>query len=186
MIIGLTGRAGVGKDTVGAYLVENFPGLTISGSFAWPIKAALSTMFPSVDFDDRATKEIPQSALGDKSPRFLAQTLGTEWGRNLIHPDIWILSALSRLSGLPHDHLVFTDVRFNNEAEWIISNGGEIWRIVRDSTPDVEDHPSEHGILLDFISRTVYNNGSIAELYSTLDDIIQGYQPESVPAVPAP
>lgn len=186
MIIGLTGRAGVGKDTVGAYLIEHLPELTISGSFAWPIKAALSIMFPSVSFTDRATKETPHELLGGNSPRRLAQTLGTEWGRELIDPNIWVLSLISRLATLPHDNLIITDVRFNNEAEWIISNGGEVWRIVRDSVPDIEDHPSEHGILLDFISKTVYNNGSIAELYSTLDDIIQGYQPESVPAVPAP
>src|SRR5690348_6899955 len=95
-LIGLTGKAGSGKDTIADRLVVN-KGFT-KLAFAAPMKEALNKLFgfdPS-DWYDREWKETPLPGIG-KSPRQLAQTLGTEWGRDTINPNLWILLAQRRM-----------------------------------------------------------------------------------------
>ncbi|SDW38102.1 hypothetical protein [Nitrosomonas communis] len=63
-------------------------------------------------FNDRDLKEKPHDDLLGKSPRDVMQSFGVEWGRKLIHPDIWV----KRVENLI-DHylrLVLSDVRFDN------------------------------------------------------------------------
>jgi hypothetical protein len=43
-------------------------------------------------FFDRQLKETPLPVIG-KSPREIMQTLGTEWGRRLVNPDLWVCLA---------------------------------------------------------------------------------------------
>lgn len=172
-LIGLTGRAGVGKDTVGAILSRNH-GFTLT-SFAGPIKGALNAMhgWNSGHWEDRAWKERVLPELG-VSPRRLAQTFGTEWARDLIHKDYWLLLAKERWSnyqltakhtGGQYPGLVITDVRFDNEADWIRSAGGTIVRIERDDVPPVAAHQSESGVTPHCNSDAILpNNGSISAL----------------------
>ena len=164
MIVGLTGKAGTGKDTAGAALVAklNFTRM----AFADPIKEALNAMFgwPPANWDDREWKEHPLTGL-DISPRRLAQTLGTEWGRNLNH-SFWIVAAESRITQRlsTSTRYVFTDVRFNNEAEWIQSQGGLVVELRRDGINAVEGHASENGVHPSLIDFTLFNNESVAAI----------------------
>ena len=62
--------------------------------------------------------------------------------------------------------IVITDVRFDNEATWIQSLGGEVWRVER---PGIEQnsHVSEEPISDHLVSRTINNAGdqyALAEL----------------------
>src|SRR5687768_3384285 len=116
-IIGITGRAGSGKDTVADYLVERHGFVKIA--FADPIKQMLRQL--GVDCTDRSSKEQPHPIYG-KSPRQMAQYLGTEWMRNLIHPNGWVLAAQARVKTITHltsleevpsvHGIVISDVRF--------------------------------------------------------------------------
>jgi hypothetical protein len=62
--------------------------------------------------------------------RHWLQTLGTEWGRRCIHPDIWVNEAMSSArfaAGAGRaDVVIMPDVRFENEAEAVIEAGGKI------------------------------------------------------------
>ncbi len=85
-IIGLHGLARSGKDTLASYLVEHHGFVRIG--LADPLRKFVSdiTGIPLEDLMDGPTKETPLEWLNNKSPRVLMQTLGTEWGRELIGP----------------------------------------------------------------------------------------------------
>ena len=166
MIIGLTGKAGSGKDTVGNLLmVDGFA----KYSFAMPIKNAINAIFGwEMDWwEDREFKEthIPNI---NASPRKLAQTMGTEWGRNIIHPDLWLMIGEIAVCNCLRDdmNLVITDVRFDNEAEMIRLHGGVIVHIERPDVEPVEDHSSEAGIKYCEGDFTLINDG-------TMDDLVE-------------
>jgi hypothetical protein len=136
-------------------------------AFADPLYECVSkiTGLPVDRLKDRDVKETVIPWLG-KSPRQLLQTLGTEWGRGTIHPEIWIRIAMDRASR--HANVVVTDVRFDNEAQAIVDAGGEVWRVARPGwrclADDAASHPSEAGVSDHLIARIVDNSGSLDDL----------------------
>jgi len=174
MIIGLTGRAGTGKDTAALHL-EREHGF-ISLAFADPLRAMLSALLPytpvsSFAMHDRAQKEMPQPFLGGASVRRCLQTLGTEWGRELIDGGLWINICRHRIETIG-GRIVVTDVRFDNEAQMIRELGGHIVNITREQARPVENHTSEAGITDRLIDYHVDNSGLIGELYHQLDTMM--------------
>ncbi len=70
------------------------------------------------------------------------QTLGTEWGRNLIGDNFWVELAMSK--ALSSQRAVITDVRFPNEVEAVQNHGGVVVGISADWIVPVEgEHESE-------------------------------------------
>ena len=174
MLIGIAGKAGCGKDTAADYLVEAFGFL--KESFANPIKQMINIMlgFDPDDisnWEDRAWKEtiIPEF---NASPRKLAQTLGTDWGRDMIHDQIWVAVMQRRL--LPEANIVIPDVRFHNEATMIRELGGTIVHITRDNLDGVIPHRSESGFPHSFEDIYLDNNGTVEELEDSLHAFIVG------------
>lgn len=165
-LIAITGKAGCGKDTLGAYLMKEHG--YAKYNFAKPLYDAVNTMFGwhIAQWADREWKERVIPELG-ASPRRLLQTMGTEWGRELINPDIWVY-----LAGQAWTHhcrvydppaLVITDLRFDNEAEWVLQEGGTIVEVVRPAARDIKEaaHPSELGIARGFERVVVHNDSDI-------------------------
>lgn len=150
-IVGLTGLAGSGKDTAARFLSEALEARgrrTRLMAFADPIRQALLSMgVPSSYIYDRDLKELEVPGFG-ASYRKLAQTLGTEWGREMIGADIWLRVLETRLMGLHRkpDVLLITDVRMQNEADWIRNHGGMIVRVERQGLTGVRPHLSEAGL----------------------------------------
>lgn len=160
MLIGLTGKAGAGKDSV-ADILEREAGFR-RYALAQPIKDALCAMLrtPEHVLFARERKELPLEKLGI-SPRRLAQTLGTEWGRAL-RSDFWLALA-ERHVDLSAD-TVITDIRFPDEAEWILSQGGFVVKVIRYGVKAVEAHASEAGIPLDLVQSRILNIGTLQDL----------------------
>lgn len=143
-LIGLTGRKFAGKTTVAKTLTPEF----VQVSFAEPIRQMLYAI--GVTEVEMADKETVIPRFG-KSPRYMMQTLGTEWGRDLINPDIWINLAKAKIEELntkfPLLNVVVDDIRFDDEAEMIRSLGGAIWEVICTSSVPLGDaHRSESGI----------------------------------------
>lgn len=165
MLIGLCGPAGCGKTTV-AEALRDQRGFEVI-SFADPLYAAVSAITGlSVDeLKDRGVKERPLPGIG-KSPRFLLQTLGTEWGRTLVSKTLWIDLAMARAEKA--EHAVIADVRFNNEAEAIRDRGGKVFYISRPGWQCLEAkaffHPSEQGIGMTLIDGYIENDGTVDQL----------------------
>lgn len=169
LLIGLHGLARTGKDTVARYLAAHYA--LLSYAFADPLKQALAQMFNLTEAQlEGAAKEQNIEWLG-KSPRQLMQLLGTEWGRHLVHPDLWLLLAEQNISNhlsidqARYSGVVVRDVRFENEATWLRKQGGSVVHILRSEAPSVASHSSESGLMIhdnDFVLR---NEGSLDELY---------------------
>jgi len=160
-IIGLAGLARSGKDTVASLLLQErffFPFVTTS--FALPMKEMIYAGLGLKDKeDDKALK------LYGRSYRHIAQTLGTEWGRKCIHPDLWLKIAEHRCKGL---NTIITDVRFENEAEFVRANGILV-HIDRHDQKYIEEsfHESESGIAVKHGDFKILNHGTLDDLRVT-------------------
>jgi hypothetical protein len=175
MLIGFTGRKGAGKDTAAAVLVSR--GFELL-KFAGPLKAMLRTLLEVQGADAETIermiegdlKEVPSSYLGGRSPRHAMQTLGTQWGREQINGEFWVQAAVA--AARQHDHVVFADIRFPNEAAAIREAGGRVFRITRPSMVDDDAHVSERlidelevdGELLNDFSNVAAFQAHVAEL----------------------
>ncbi len=169
-VIGLTGAAGSGKDTVRGMLeAHGYIGI----AFADPMRAMLAELLehaglPEAWLTDRQRKEEPIPWLG-LSYRQMAQTLGTEWGRAL-HPDFWLRIASMRMGSYGEGaRFVISDVRFANEAKLVRDLGGVIWRIVRPGIKAVRAHVSETELGSIEVDVLVNNHGTIAQLQVEVD-----------------
>jgi len=132
MIIGISGKLGTGKD----YIVKNYiepyfsnMGLkTLIVAFAdhFKVNAAAQAGLPIETMYNNKTPEI----------RKMLQKTGTEDGRNVFGPDIWIntLEKWVQLRVIRDNVNVFivTDCRFKNELEWVKSKG----HVLRIFAPD--------------------------------------------------
>ncbi len=171
-LIGIAGRARSGKDTVANFIIAAIGGYQYS--FADPIRAMIAAL--GVDMSDpywQARKEEPIPALG-VSPRRMMQTLGTEWGRQLINPDLWLIMAHQRLL-LNGPGMVIADVRFDNEAAWVRKHGGRIIHVIRPDTKAVEPHVSEGGVEMQDSDVMLLNNGTLEELQLSVRKLLRVY-----------
>lgn len=150
-IVAITGAAGSGKSRLSQALQGQF-GYTPM-SFSAGLKKMIYTLpeMQEANFVDRDWKERIHPLYG-KSPREMMQTLGTEWGRNLIHPDIWVKISAARveakwLMNKALDCFVFDDLRFESEATWVRSLNGLVVHVDRFDNPHcVRAHESENGV----------------------------------------
>lgn len=153
-LIGLIGRKGSGKDTAAEALEAlGFQNVKFAGALKEMLGVFLA--YQGADADtirrmiDGDLKEVETPLFGGKTPRHAMQTLGTEWGRKLIHPDIWLRASMAK--AILGDSVI-TDVRFPNEAEAVTKAGGAVVRIIAEGRTVFEggvgeDHPSE--VLMD-------------------------------------
>lgn len=164
-----------GKSTVADYLIQKYGFVRVS--FASALKNMVRTLLFSAGLSDEQVeyfmnggKETAIDNLGGKSVRFLTQTIGTEWGRNLVSPSLWSDLVL-KSSALP-ELVIIDDMRFPNEYDDIRAAGGQVWRISRPGTDPTNDHPSE-GLLegLEF-DEEIINDGTVAELLLKADEAL--------------
>jgi hypothetical protein len=173
LIIGLTGKKGCGKSTAAKSITptQNFD-VIVSESFARPLKAMVGSLLYEFEIDtiSASDKDALLPDIGCNL-RHLYQTLGTEWGRTFIDPDLWINSMVVRLRPF-YSHtsalIVIDDVRFENEADYIRRKGGVIVHIERTGLISNDDHASENGI--------TFQDGDIKLVNSNLDDFTYQFQ----------
>jgi len=154
LIIGLCGPQHAGKSSIAKEAVHILTGRGISArtlSFADPLRSMLTALLLSSGMDpaqaahaltDQTAKETPLAMFGGKTPRYALQTLGTDWGRALISPDLWVNIAMQNIAANPSDVVILDDVRFDREIEIILTRAGSIVEISRIGTAYSEVHLS--------------------------------------------
>ena len=169
MLIGISGKAQSGKDTLGKFLCDEYR--CVHYYFAKPLKEGAKHMFNLSD-EQIENKEQAIEPWGI-SPRKIYQLLGTEVGRG-IDPNVWVKNAEMFVKQHAGFTVVITDVRFDNEALWIHNRGGVVINIVRDQADIKENkHSSEGGLKPDNIDFTIYNNGTIEDM---CNEVVYGIQ----------
>ena len=103
-------------------------------------------------------------------------TLGTEWGRNMIHPDLWVKALEWEIRGLVEQgikHFVIDDLRFHNEVNWFRTIPEYI--IVKLERQGLEQLTHQSEVEIDTIDADfhIYNNKDKQYLYKTLDSILE-------------
>jgi hypothetical protein len=183
LIIGLTGYAGAGKDTVammmGQEAAQREWGVAKGFAFAEPIRRMLRALgVPQEYMTQRELKEIPVPGFG-YSYRQLAQTLGTEWAREHHGEDFWTKATAVEVANAECDYALITDVRFPNEAAWVRSMSGKIVRITRPDVARVNPHASERYVQEIEPDAVIFNAGTLpmlrADAALTLSRFIRHY-----------
>ncbi len=153
VLIGVQGAMGAGKSTIRWTLVNSMGFKIIS--MADPLKAALMAMGATKSEVYGEDKAKPNELWGDRTNRYAMQTLGTEWGRQIIHPDIWVECVRRKIDTMYQKFLlnsprgtrpkattllriVIDDVRFPNEADMVHQFGGDVWTVRRSSVEYAE------------------------------------------------
>lgn len=154
MLIGLCGYAGSGKDEAAKALVEQgWQRVAFADAvraFAFAINPIIDTVGEGPFKINVGLKSVLQNCgwtEAKKHPevRRLLQAIGTEGGREIVDPDVWVTVAQKkwRLAMENGFSAIVTDVRFPNEVAAIREDGGQLWRIVRPGVGPVNGHCSE-------------------------------------------
>ena len=167
--IGILGKAGTGKNST-AKIIKNIYATQLDKkinskiiAFADPIKEIVLTMFPEADKQCLFGSSKLRSNIIDKkyldsnnNPLTYRQALidiGTKLGRSY-NSNIWINNFDSRFKKLNSDLVIVSDVRFENEIEYLIENGFYIIKLIRNNDLNI-NHSTEKD--QDNISETKFN-----------------------------
>jgi hypothetical protein len=168
-VLGLSGWARSGKDTIADYLVD-VEGYT-KVSFAQPMKEAMYRLNPRITVNEVVNTALRVGidvygwdGLKERSPdiRGLLQRFGTEIGREMFGENFWVDYALNSIED--GSKVVFSDVRFPNEADAIRQLGGKVYRVERQGVEAANDHISEHALDKYKFDGIINNNGTIQGL----------------------
>lgn len=176
-VIGLAGRtpegvAGAGKDTV-AEMIQKETGYLNYG-LADPLYAMVKAGFmidgKTEEWQNRERKKSKidwlSSDENEVSLRYLLETLGTEWGRDMVCKDLWLRIAFQVIKKEERG-VIIRDIRFQNEVDWLDSVGGILVHIIRPnyvSKDASKNHVSNQ--LLDIREKdvTIMNDSSLEVL----------------------
>lgn len=186
LLVGICGKVGSGKTTAARYLVANYGFL--SHAMADPLKSACGALFGLSTFQLEYFKEEKDPFWG-VSPRYILQRFGTEIIRDQLAaklPELGLTESLfiTLARRLVHDTrksvnipLVFSDIRFGDEAEFITSEGGILIRLCRDEeeVKSSDVHSSERQDFHSDEMININNTKSLAELYREIDQIMKRF-----------
>jgi len=196
MIIGISGKARSGKDTFAEMLATAlnkgaYPPYVMM-AFANELKLRCQAAFDLTweqlwgddkeKYDQRYPKYrgIPPYCLGNRDDgkglevmeerkHWTAREIMQDYGAfyRSIDNEFWVKNLFRVLEDKEYTNVIITDVRYTNEANYILDNGGYVIRVERENKDTVhnEQHPSE--IELDEYNRfdfTIVNNWTLDHL----------------------
>jgi hypothetical protein len=186
-MIGFLAKRKCGKDTACDYISFRH-GHTKRG-FSDPLKLGIQQWFQFSDYQLYTKKKDEIDINWGVSPREVYQFVGTDVVRDIfpnillprIGPDFWVKSAdiwYERKMDEHHGNVVWCDVRFQNEVDYILSKGGEVYKIERPCL-DIQDKDSVDGHISELGQDSIknytgilMNDGSLEDFYVKLDNIL--------------
>lgn len=174
MIIGFTGNAGSGKDTAADYVARKIGATKLA--FADKVREMLAIEDGIVGIEDGQLVRYSE-AVGkygyDRAKRKYPEirrkmnAIATEIVRNTIDEDYFVNDTMLRANGSAD--YVISDARFDNEKA-AVQQRGVVIRVIRDDN-EILNYESEN-LTDNHIDFTVYNNGTIEDLWRSLDIVL--------------
>lgn len=211
LLIGCTREQLEDQDFKNTPLGEHWGAYEITSNHASWINIEAKRVFYTIKdayvwIDTLVHIENPRLHFGVKeirlTPRLLLQLIGTECGRNIIHPNIWINALFAEYKPIRGFHerdkskydsypnWIITDTRFPNELEAIKTREGISIRVNRKKVESViemmkpysdflnygiplpEEHPSETSLDNAEFDYVIDNDGTIEELIEKVKEFL--------------
>jgi hypothetical protein len=158
LLIGLVGKKRAGKDSFASILVEKYCYKRLA--FADPIKHVCRHLF---DFNEDQLNGDAKEIVDERwciAPREAFQIVGTDFVRHHLNEDHFIKLLDGKRSQISTP-VVISDVRFPNEAAYVLKHGGILVKIERNIIHE-DAHVSEavDTIRCDY---TIENNGNLEQ-----------------------
>lgn len=182
MLIGIGHNYQVGKDTAGTAICRdlNYRKVAFADKlreFAMKIDPLVTTSAQSVNIGiGRGRLAWAIQGLGYEEAkrtypevRSLLQKMGVA-ARELFGSDFWVEQAMRGVNA--SDRVVFTDVRFPNEAEAIRDAGGILIKIVRPGYSG-DDHESERALDEFEWDHVISNDGDVTDLERRVIEVVR-------------
>ena len=198
MILGISGRIGSGKDTVGNII--QMLALTNDPTVNWEIKkyagklkeiACMLTGCTLEQLEDQDFKKLQIGPDWGMTYRELLQKLGTEAMRNGLHENVWVNALFADYNATGYNYTgcknkviqgeweypnwIITDMRFPNEFDAVKVRGGITIRVNRTNRwnkPQDIEHASETALDNHNFDYVIDNNGSISDLITKVREIL--------------
>lgn len=193
----LSGKKSSGKDTAAKNICsqhKNSEHLSLAEPLKQAAKSFLKIVYGCVITHEHMYGNLKEEPLYDRNGnpvlvkaisgeflvqgtfRHFAQTLGTEYGRNVLNIQIWTNAIFSRILASNSDVFAISDCRFLSEIEFFQEQCKKynidlkIIRINRD-TGNIDHHPSENDLDDYPFEIVINNNGTKEEFYKELEFI---------------
>ncbi len=186
IIIAFCGLAQSGKSTavraVRQFLKANAPNAAVHElSFAEPLKETYRAITGEAFLDVAEYKNAPSAMFEGLTNRQVIQKIGTDALRNSFDKRIWIKCLQKKVEGIAQNghesYILISDLRFANEADWVIRNNGIVVQIQRKGVVS-DGHESENTTVVYGSDKTVLvpghiikNDGTLEELYEKINNL---------------
>lgn len=183
LIVLYSDRPQCGKSTAAEYLVREHGFVLVK--CATILKNMARTFLLGLGYGEAAVESMIEGPLKNEpldrayglTPRQIMQSLGTEFGRESIHKDIWASATAREVRRLLDEghSVVVDDMRFDNEAEHFAEADphGSVIQIVRPDAPPSNGHSSDGALSPRYVDHYVYNDQSVEFLYRRMDALVK-------------
>lgn len=172
-IIQFCGPKGCGKSTIAVHVAEilNLPIVSAAAT----LKKMIAVLLQEYGFNDEKIKYYITNPIGKEevipeigvTPRFMMETIGTNWGRQTIHPNLWSNIARHQLE----QGGIADDTRFPQE----VVPGSILIEVVRPGVKYNPDIPSEAGLSQSIPRALVlHNTGTVNEAVQEVLKVVNG------------
>jgi dephospho-CoA kinase len=183
VLIGICGRKTSGKTTITDYVVDNYE--FIERSLAGPLKNALRELLLIDNENLYGSEEKKNEKLEDwfdYTAREFMQHVGTELLREKlaelfpkIGTQIFTHNFELWYKKNKDNHVIVSDVRFEDDANIIKKLGGYIIKINRPNLTNIDSHSSEVSVDRVKHDYIIENNGTLEDLYERVDQIMDNF-----------
>jgi ribose 1,5-bisphosphokinase PhnN len=154
MVIGLSGKAGSGKDTVFGYIAEALNVTVMNQKFSHLLKVYASTLL-GVDKNKFEDQDFKASVIAGSNPAMTYREFLLEFGTTImrrVDSDYWVKAAMKKID---ENYInVFTDMRFPNELQAVKEYGGISIRVDMVGNEGA-DHISDKALDNEFFDYTI-------------------------------
>jgi dephospho-CoA kinase len=173
ILIGIHGKARTGKTTSADYLLKKGAWCT---SFAWRVYQTVQVMFNLKNHELHDDYKLIKHPKWGLTLREMLVLVGHDMARKLYSDNIWIQHVQDELdavkkSGAAVKLFVVTDIRYQDEVDWLKEHDGILVMVERD-VDNISNHITEKGIPRVYADYIIKNEDNIEDFYKKWDELL--------------